>query len=96
MFKIHFRPRRRSGSSILVLGGDDTTLKARLPVDDYLSHIDSQHTNENTESGVNLEMLTMLSVNQDNGKIITIYYYVGNFICCYFVDCVTNVEFKLF
>jgi hypothetical protein len=49
---LFFRPRRRSGSSIVVLGGDDT-LKPRLPPDDY------QET---------LDMYTMISLNQDNGE----------------------------
>ncbi|XP_058117237.1 protein PALS1 [Anopheles coustani] len=44
-------PRRRSGSSIVVLGGDDT-LKPSIPIDDYQE---------------DLEMYNMLAVNQDNG-----------------------------
>ncbi|EGK96796.1 AGAP002711-PF [Anopheles gambiae str. PEST] len=45
------RPRRRSGSSIVVLGGDDT-LKPSIPIDDYQE---------------DLEMYNMLAANQDNG-----------------------------
>ncbi|XP_050329494.1 protein PALS1 isoform X5 [Bactrocera neohumeralis] len=57
------RPRRRSGSSIVVIDGDD--LKPCLP-DDYISsqHY-RQHSGESKE--IDQEMLTMLSVNQDNG-----------------------------
>ncbi|XP_040161707.1 MAGUK p55 subfamily member 5-A isoform X3 [Anopheles arabiensis] len=44
-------PRRRSGSSIVVLGGDDT-LKPSIPIDDYQE---------------DLEMYNMLAANQDNG-----------------------------
>uniref|UniRef100_A0A182J6P6 Guanylate kinase-like domain-containing protein n=2 Tax=Anopheles atroparvus TaxID=41427 RepID=A0A182J6P6_ANOAO len=44
-------PRRRSGSSIVVLGGDDT-LKPAIPIDDYQE---------------DLEMYNMLAANQDNG-----------------------------
>lgn len=55
---MYCRTRRRSGSSIVVLGGEDT-IKTRLP-DDYLGHSDNQTTD--------LEMLTMMSVNQDNGN----------------------------
>ncbi|XP_069966197.1 protein PALS1 isoform X4 [Bactrocera oleae] len=56
-------PRRRSGSSIVVIDGDD--LKPCLP-DDYISsqHY-RQHSGESKE--IDQEMLTMLSVNQDNG-----------------------------
>ncbi|XP_062554488.1 protein PALS1 isoform X3 [Armigeres subalbatus] len=43
--------RRRSGSSIVVLGGDDT-LKPSLPIDDYQE---------------DFEMYNMISANQDNG-----------------------------
>ncbi|XP_017064373.1 uncharacterized protein LOC108103420 isoform X6 [Drosophila eugracilis] len=76
--------RRRSGSSIVVLDGDD--LKPCLP-DDYISgqhHLNHQHQLQlqqqlqqqhpqhyRTHSGdirdIDQEMLTMLSVNQDNG-----------------------------
>ncbi|XP_058454996.1 uncharacterized protein LOC131432624 isoform X3 [Malaya genurostris] len=45
------RSRRRSGSSIVVLGGDDT-LKPSLPIDDYQE---------------DFEMYNMISANQDNG-----------------------------
>lgn len=45
------RTRRRSGSSIVVLGGDDT-LKPSLPIDDYQE---------------DFEMYNMISANQDNG-----------------------------
>ncbi|ETN59342.1 hypothetical protein AND_009059 [Anopheles darlingi] len=45
------RPRRRSGSSIVVLGGDDT-LKPSIPIDDYQQE---------------LEMYNMLAAEQDNG-----------------------------
>ncbi|XP_067635690.1 uncharacterized protein sdt isoform X3 [Eurosta solidaginis] len=57
------RPRRRSGSSIVVIDGDD--LKPCLP-DDYIS---SQHYRQNSGDikEIDQEMLTMLSVNQDNG-----------------------------
>lgn len=59
------RPRRRSGSSIVVIDGDD--LKPCLP-DDYISsqHY-RQHSGESKE--IDQEMLTMLSVNQDNGEL---------------------------
>nr|XP_019532860.1 MAGUK p55 subfamily member 5-A isoform X5 [Aedes albopictus] len=43
--------RRRSGSSIVVLGGDDT-LKPSLPIDDYQEEV---------------ELYNMISANQDNG-----------------------------
>ncbi|XP_037935702.1 uncharacterized protein LOC119669758 isoform X2 [Teleopsis dalmanni] len=57
------RPRRRSGSSIVVIDGDD--LKPCLP-DDYIS---SQHYRQHSGDikEIDQEMLTMLSVNQDNG-----------------------------
>ncbi|XP_054731347.1 uncharacterized protein LOC129239676 isoform X2 [Anastrepha obliqua] len=57
------RPRRRSGSSIVVIDGDD--LKPCLP-DDYIS---SQHYRQHSGDSkeIDQEMLTMLSVNQDNG-----------------------------
>ncbi|XP_065088887.1 protein PALS1 isoform X1 [Ochlerotatus camptorhynchus] len=45
------RTRRRSGSSIVVLDGDDT-LKPSLPIDDYQE---------------DFEMYNMISANQDNG-----------------------------
>ncbi|XP_055550786.1 protein PALS1 isoform X5 [Wyeomyia smithii] len=45
------RSLRRSGSSIVVLGGDDT-LKPSLPIDDYQE---------------DFEMYNMISANQDNG-----------------------------
>ncbi|XP_062714438.1 protein PALS1 isoform X5 [Aedes albopictus] len=45
------RTRRRSGSSIVVLGGDDT-LKPSLPIDDYQEEV---------------ELYNMISANQDNG-----------------------------
>ncbi|XP_055643749.1 uncharacterized protein LOC129779964 isoform X2 [Toxorhynchites rutilus septentrionalis] len=45
------RSRRRSGSSIVVLGGDDT-LKPNLPIDDYQG---------------DFEMYNMIAANQDNG-----------------------------
>ncbi|XP_037931817.1 myosin-G heavy chain-like [Teleopsis dalmanni] len=56
-------PRRRSGSSIVVIDGDD--LKPCLP-DDYIS---SQHYRQHSGDikEIDQEMLTMLSVNQDNG-----------------------------
>ncbi|XP_053952167.1 uncharacterized protein LOC128859307 isoform X3 [Anastrepha ludens] len=56
-------PRRRSGSSIVVIDGDD--LKPCLP-DDYIS---SQHYRQHSGDSkeIDQEMLTMLSVNQDNG-----------------------------
>lgn len=68
------RPRRRSGSSIVVIDGDD--LKPCLP-DDYIS---GQHYRQSfTSTGnsaissdnqpeIDQEMLTMLSLNQDNGN----------------------------
>lgn len=51
-FSLVFRTRRRSGSSIVVLGGDDT-LKPSLPIDDYQEEV---------------ELYNMISANQDNGK----------------------------
>lgn len=48
------RTRRRSGSSIVVLDGDDT-LKPSLPIDDYQE---------------DFEMYNMISANQDNGRLI--------------------------
>lgn len=59
------RPRRRSGSSIVVLGGDS--------IEDYINsdNIDHFHRlNDGTyrETPNDLEMLTMMSINQDNGK----------------------------
>lgn len=71
-----FRPRRRSGSSIVVLGCEET-IKSSLPgVDDYMGHCDYQgeiggdQKQLHSSAGVDLEMLTMLSVNQDNGNYI--------------------------
>uniref|UniRef100_A0A1B0A152 Uncharacterized protein n=1 Tax=Glossina pallidipes TaxID=7398 RepID=A0A1B0A152_GLOPL len=57
------RPRRRSGSSIVVIDGDD--LKPCLP-DDYIS---GQHYRQPSDDSkeIDQEMLTMLSLNQDNG-----------------------------
>lgn len=69
IFVFH-RPRRRSGSSIVVLGGTEDVIKSRLAVDDYL--VQSGYQTDNKD----LEMLTMLSVNQDNGMfyiVLTIY-----------------------
>ncbi|XP_017869213.1 PREDICTED: MAGUK p55 subfamily member 5-A isoform X2 [Drosophila arizonae] len=74
-------PRRRSGSSIVVIDGDD--LKPCLP-DDYISgqhhhlhhqqqqqqqHQQQQHYRSHSSDirEIDQEMLTMLSVNQDNG-----------------------------
>lgn len=62
---IYSRPRRRSGSSIVVLGGDS--------IEDYINsdNIDHFHRlNDGTyrETPNDLEMLTMMSINQDNGK----------------------------
>lgn len=63
------RPRRRSGSSIVVLGADDS-LTSRYSIDDYIKsdNIDHHHSGSNEQDAQYLEMLTMLSVNQDNGK----------------------------
>lgn len=63
-FYLYFRPRRRSGSSIVVIDGDD--LKPCLP-DDYIT---GQHYRQHSGEGkeIDQEMLTMLPVNQDNGK----------------------------
>lgn len=66
-----YRPRRRSGSSIVVLGADDS-LTSRYSIDDYIKsdNIDHHHSGSNEQDAQYLEMLTMLSVNQDNGKWI--------------------------
>lgn len=70
------RQRRRSGSSIVVVGGDDS-LKNRYQLDDYLSdtnnpadvHQYAQGTHHHHHQlNSDIEMLTMLSVNQNNGE----------------------------
>ncbi|XP_020715925.1 uncharacterized protein LOC101460084 isoform X1 [Ceratitis capitata] len=58
------RPRRRSGSSIVVIDGDD--LKPCLP-DDYISSQHYRQHSGDSKEMIDQEMLTMLSVNQDNG-----------------------------
>ncbi|XP_055909066.1 uncharacterized protein LOC129943983 isoform X2 [Eupeodes corollae] len=56
------RPRRRSGSSIVVIDGDD--LKPCLP-DDYISN---QHYRTHSDTkDIDPTMLTMISTNQDKG-----------------------------
>uniref|UniRef100_A0A1B0AN10 Uncharacterized protein n=1 Tax=Glossina palpalis gambiensis TaxID=67801 RepID=A0A1B0AN10_9MUSC len=62
-YKYVYTPRRRSGSSIVVIDGDD--LKPCLP-DDYIS---GQHYRQPSDDSkeIDQEMLTMLSLNQDNG-----------------------------
>lgn len=62
--------RRRSGSSIVVLGGDS--------IDDYIKsdNIDHFHRiNDGTyrETSNDTEMITMMPMNQDNGKIFALY-----------------------
>lgn len=66
-FCLFFRPRRRSGSSIVVLGGDS--------IEDFIKsdNIDQFYRlNDGTyrETSNELEMLTMMPVNQENGKIL--------------------------
>ncbi|XP_031626872.1 uncharacterized protein LOC116343112 isoform X4 [Contarinia nasturtii] len=57
------RPRRRSGSSIVVLSGSDS-------IDDYIKSDNIEHyriTDGTYRDSHNLEMLTMMPMNQDNG-----------------------------
>lgn len=58
-----FRPRRRSGSSIVVIGGEDS-LKARLP-DDCISHAEIHHHPDLQSNDP--AMIMMMPINQDNG-----------------------------
>lgn len=64
-FPIFFRNRRRSSVNLNSLG--EETIKSRLPFDDYLGH---GEYHDESKKDVELEMLTMLSVNQDNGEWI--------------------------
>lgn len=62
-FVFIFRPRRRSGSSIVVLGGSDS-------IDDYIKSDTIEHyriTDGTYRDSHDIEMLTMMPVNQDNG-----------------------------
>ncbi|XP_055303206.1 uncharacterized protein LOC129568883 isoform X3 [Sitodiplosis mosellana] len=57
------RPRRRSGSSIVVLGGSDS-------IDDYIKSDNIEHyriTDGTYRDSHDLEMLTMMPMNQENG-----------------------------
>lgn len=68
-FHLIYRPRRRSGSSIVVLGGSDS-------IDDYIKSDTIEHyriTDNTYRDSHDLEMLTMMPTNQDNGK-----YFIGN------------------
>lgn len=62
---LHFRNRRRSSVNLNSL--NEETIKSRLPFDDYLGH---GEYHDESKKDVELEMLTMLSVNQDNGEWI--------------------------
>lgn len=74
-----FRSRRRSGSSIVVIDGDD--LKPCLP-DDYIhSH---QHKYSDSED-FDKNMLKMLHINQGNGKF--------PFLGLFFIGCNTVLYF---
>lgn len=62
-FFLFCRPRRRSGSSIVVLGGSDS-------IDDYIKSDNIEHyriTDGTYRDSHDLEMLTMMPINQDNG-----------------------------
>lgn len=63
--KLLYRSRRRSGSSIIVIDGDD--LKPCLP-DDYI-HIHQQKYSEDKD--FDKDMLKMLNINQGNGKFFS-------------------------
>ena len=59
----YHRPRRRSGSSIVVLGGSDS-------IDDYIKSDNIEHyriTDGTYRDSHDLEMLTMMPINQENG-----------------------------
>lgn len=62
---MYFRNRRRSSVNLNSL--NEETIKSRLPFDDYLGH---GEYHDESKKDVELEMLTMLSVNQDNGEWI--------------------------